>query len=155
MGNQTTVKPSTVIFDIDGTLANIEHRVHYVDGSSGKKDFNAFYDAMVSDLPNFGIVQMARMYHANGWHITICTGRPEQYRRQTVDWLGSVGIFYDVLRMRPDDQRFRPDFEIKEDMLADIITSHDILFAVDDRQQVVDMWRRNDILCLQVADGKY
>jgi len=25
----------------------------------------------------------------------------------------------------------------------------------DDRQQVVDMWRQNDLTCFQVADGNF
>jgi|TARA_R110000823_G_scaffold205986_1_gene336775 hypothetical protein len=60
--------------------------------------------------------------------------------------------------MRPNKQRSVPDYEIKQGMLDGIlnhVSKENILYAVDDRQQVVDMWRSNGITCLQCAVGNF
>ena len=142
-----------IIFDVDGTLADCEHRRHFVTGK--KKDFNAFYDAMGDDPVKEEIRGLCNMYCLHNWHIIICTGRPESYRAITKKWLKDHSVFYNELRMRPDNRRNYPDFEIKQDMLNEIREEREVVIAIDDRNQVVDMWRRNGITCLQVADGDF
>ena len=145
----------TIIFDIDGTLADIEHRRHLVDGSK-KKDFDAFYDEMIADNININVWELYSLYATSGqWCVVICTGRPEKYREVTEYWLKSYKITYDRLLMRPDDRRFDPDYQIKTRMLEDLRKTHDIQIAVDDRDQVVKMWRQHSITCFQVADGDF
>ena len=156
----------TVIFDIDGTLADIEHRRHFVTGK--KKDFDAFNAAMINDTPNQPIVELLWMCEAAERQIIFCTGRMEQFRRITRDflldlhYLRSTSLLgtkrWHSLMMRPDNRRHDPDKDIKQDMLNEILKTVDksnILFAVDDRQRVVDMWRSNGITCLQVAEGNF
>ena len=174
----------TVIFDIDGTLADIEHRRHFVEGK--KKDFDSFNAAMVNDTPNAPIVDLMWMCEDAAKQIIFCTGRMEQYREVTRNFLldkcdlalsynGADGLgehFYGFpytresierhidtyLIMRPDERRHDPDHQIKQEMLAEILKTVDksnILYAVDDRQRVVDMWRSNGLTCLQVAEGNF
>lgn len=154
MGTYDIPAPA-VIFDIDGTLANCNHRRHFVDGTHDKKDFDAFYDAMALDTINYKIHQMCNMYYMNDWHVIICTGRPEKYREITEKWLKSYGVFYKELLMRPDELRYSPDYLIKEDMLATIRLEREVHFCVDDRKQVVDMYRRNGCLVLQCDTGEF
>ena len=144
---------NAVIFDVDGTLADCEHRRHFVSGK--KKDFDAFYDAMAHDPVNEIVRGLCNMYYLNTWHIIICTGRPESYRETTESWLKQYGILYHELKMRPDERRHDPDYEIKQDMLDEIRLVRPVMLAVDDRNQVVSMWRRNGIPCFQVADGDF
>ena len=144
---------SAVIFDMDGTLADCEPRRHFVTGK--KKYFDKFYDAMGEDLPNKVICGLCNMYFLNDWHVIICTGRPEKYRVITEKWLSDHGVFYKELLMRPDERRCDPDFEIKQDMLNEILKARKVHAAIDDRNQVVDMWRRNGITCMQVAEGDF
>jgi len=169
----------TVIFDIDGTLADIEHRRHFVTGK--KKDFDAFNAAMVNDTPNQPIVDLLWMCESDAKQIIFCTGRMEQFREVTRNFLldkcwysaaynelfdednwytrESIEAHLDTyLMMRPDNRRHDPDKDIKQDMLNEILNTVDksnILYAVDDRQRVVDMWRSNGITCLQVAEGNF
>tara|TARA_R100001460_G_scaffold226_4_gene1020 strand:- start:6475 stop:7104 length:630 start_codon:yes stop_codon:yes gene_type:complete len=169
----------TVIFDIDGTLADIEHRRHFVTGK--KKDFDAFNAAMEWDTPNEPIVDLLWMCEDSAKQIIFCTGRMEQYREVTRNFLldkcSYEGSYHDdlyadegytresieahldtYLMMRPDNRRHDPDKDIKQDMFNEILKTVDksnILFAVDDRQRVVDMWRSNGITCLQVAEGNF
>jgi len=142
-----------VIFDMDGTLANVVHRRHFVEGK--KKYFKTFHEHMIHDTKNEVVAGTCNQYYMNNWHIIICTGRPEKYRELTEKWLKDHGIFYKELRMRPDDETSRPDFEVKQDMLNDILKTRTVRLAVDDRQQVVDMWRRNGIVCYQCDVGDF
>lgn len=148
-----SAETKAVIFNIDGTLADVEHRRPLVSGK--KKDFDAFYDAMWKDPVKDHIRGLCNMYYLNTWHIIICTGRPEEYREITEKWLNDHGIFYNELLMRPDERRHDPDFSVKQTMLDQIRKTREVCVAVDDRNQVVDMWRRNGITCLQVAEGDF
>ena len=173
----------TVIFDIDGTLADIEHRRHFVEGK--KKDFDSFNAAMVNDTPNAPIVDLMWMClgRFDLTQVIFCTGRMEQYREVTRNFLlddceveDFLSLVMDKHRhkpkyrrmvedtldvfliMRPDERRHDPDHQIKQEMLDDILKTVDksnILYAVDDRQRVVDMWRSNGLTCLQVAEGNF
>jgi len=146
----------TALFDIDGTLADIEHRTHFVSGK--QKDFDAFFEAMVDDVPNKPIVELLKSLERQ-FQIVFVTGRPERYREVTESFLEGIGSpVCNNLIMRPDDQRYIPDYEVKQNLLDELLKEIDkenIIFAVDDRQQVVDMWRANDITTLQVADGNF
>ena len=144
----------TVIFDIDGTLADITHRVPL----ARAKKFDEFFEAMDGDVHNAPIVALHQMVQKQGYQIIYCTGRPDQYRKGTLAFLETVTATKPLLLMRPDKDRFIPDSEAKQDMLDGILTrmsKDNILFTVDDRQKVVDFWRANGITCLQCADGKF
>ena len=151
----------TVIFDIDGTLADITHRVHLAQA----KKFNEFFDAMVDDVPNGPIVALLNGILNTGsldtyLQVIYCTGRPEKYRKVTQSFIDDIQRYSRdcPLLMRPNKQRSVPDYEIKQGMLDGIlnhVSKENILYAVDDRQQVVDMWRSNGITCLQCAVGNF
>src|SRR5690349_19887667 len=100
-----------VIVDIDGTLADVCHRLHHIVGP-GKKDWKAFFEGMDRDTP---IKAMVRRVHTleQTHDILIVTGRPEHYRRRTEKWLARHGIGYRRLFMRPDGDH-RPDYTVKE-----------------------------------------
>ena len=143
----------TIIFDIDGTLSDCEHRKHFIIGK--KKDFDSFYNAMGDDTVKENIRALCNMYFLSMWNVIICTGRPESYKKITEDWLKDNRVFYNELKMRSDERQNERDVEIKQDMLNEILTKFEVFVAVDDRNQVVDMWRRNGITCLQVAEGNF
>ncbi len=145
---------SAVIVDIDGTLADVEHRRHFVSGD--KKDFDAFYEAMGEDTPVTPVIQLVRMYRRDGYSILLCTGRPERYRGVTEKWLISAGVNFDWLHMRPKDQEYTPDHQIKLAMLERLRTDgYDPQVAIDDRDQVVQMWREEGLVALQCAEGEF
>lgn len=153
------VKPC-VIFDIDGTLADVEHRRRFVDGTTGKKDFKTFYEHMVNDTPLTTTIGLCNMLQLHGWPIIFCTGRPERYRVITEKWLKNMGILAPVdtttLYMRPEGQDYAPDYKVKEEMLEQLLSKgYAPKMAFDDRDQVVQMWRRRGIQCYQVAVGNF
>src|ERR1035437_5708817 len=105
-----------VIFDIDGTLSNPEHRLHFV--RDGRKDWDAFLAGMGEDDPVSSIVDLARIV-SQDCSVLVCTGRPEKYREVTEWWLEDFGVAYSALYMRPDNDT-RPDHVIKSQILDGI-----------------------------------
>lgn len=142
------MKPA-VIFDIDGTLSDPTHRLHHVIGA--KRDWPAFFGGIQDDGVNESIRWLLWKLDQTV-AIIIVTGRPENYRAQTEAWLAQHMIEYENLYMRPADDT-RPDYVIKSQILDGIIADgYDIKLTVDDRQQVVDMWRERGLTCLQCKE---
>ena len=142
-----------VIFDVDGTLMDIEHRrVHL---QNGNNDWEAFNNAMEHDIPNFQIMQIAKEMSDNGHEIVICSARNERHREITESQITNCGVNFGHCFLRGDDD-FRPDEVFKQDVLDALIAQDwkpDLVF--DDRNKVVDMWRRNGLVCVQVAEGDF
>jgi hypothetical protein len=137
-----------VIFDIDGTLADVRHRLHYV--SHGGKDWPGFFAMMGDDPVHQPVARLLRLVHAE-LPVVLCSGRPEDYRDATERWLSRHGLPYARLYMRAKGD-FRQDAVIKRQILAGIREDgFEPILVVDDRQQVVDMWREEGLTCLQVA----
>ena len=144
----------TIVFDIDGTLADIEHRRKYLDEE--RPNWAKFNAEMGDDTPNHAIVNLYNtLWQSNMYDIIIVTGRNEHFRKATETWFAWNEIPFDRILMRPDRDN-RADYIIKEEIL-DILLSEgkEIAFTVDDRQQVVDMWRRRGITCLQCDKGDF
>jgi len=147
-------KQKAIIVDLDGTLCDSSHRKHFVE-TDGKKDWNKFYDGMVDDPINqwcYDIISTV------GYYIIFVTGRPSKYRKMTYDWLKKHTIYdssNSILLMRPNEN-FEKDSIIKERLYKEEIKPRfDIQFCIDDRKQVVDMWRSNGLVCLQCAEGNF
>ncbi len=144
----------TILFDIDGTLASIDHRRIFLDETPPNwKQFNA---QMGEDIPNQNVVNLYRtLWDSNRYEIIIVTGRNEKFRPVTETWLTWNEISFERLLMRADNDS-RADHIIKEEILDTLLNEgKDIAFTVDDRQQVVDMWRRRGITCLQCDVGDF
>ncbi|MGR9215060.1 phosphatase domain-containing protein (plasmid) [Rhizobium leguminosarum] len=143
-----------VVFDIDGTLADVSQRRRHLEGS--EPDWKRFHASMDMDTPNLAIVELYKaLWSTARFKIVLTSGRHERARQYTEKWLFWNHIPFDTLYMRPNEDG-RPDHLLKQDFLSQITKAHGmILFAVDDRQQVVDMWRRNGIACLQCAPGDF
>ncbi|GHF17922.1 hypothetical protein GCM10017044_10510 [Kordiimonas sediminis] len=143
-----------VLFDVDGTLADIAHRRHFV--QNGKKDWRAFFKHMGDDTPNAPVVGLYQALQASDrYDLVIVSARPDNYRELTEQWLVWNGISFDRLIMRKETDN-RPDTEVKKDILDMLLAEgREIAFVVDDRDCVVDMWRQNGIACLQCAPGAF
>jgi predicted kinase len=138
-------KGNTIIVDIDGTLAHRCDR-QWFDYSKVDQDE---LDVTVSGIVN--------AYAKMGYTILIVSGREatdECYHR-TNTWLKKHNIpFYDLMMRKEGD--FRRDSIVKKEIYDnDIKGKFDVEFVLDDRQQVVDMWREIGLKCLQVAPGNF
>ena len=139
------------IFDIDGTLADVSERVHHV--RQKPRNWNAFFAGMAQDKAVRSIVRLCNLLHDAGVRVILCSGRPEQFRNETVGWLAREGVQYDELRLRRRGDR-RSDTLAKQQMLAGIDLAS-VLFIVEDRSSVVEMWRAQGLVCLQCAPGEF
>jgi hypothetical protein len=144
-----------VIFDLDGTIALIDHRRHFVAGKSQvtDEDWRNFFAACVDDEPNLPVITTLRALHYQGYEIVILSGRSSEVRSETVAWLKKHQIPYHGLYMRLAGDH-KPDEKLKEELLEKF-TKETILCVFDDRQKVVDMWRSKGITCFQVAPGDF
>ena len=140
-----------VVFDIDGTLADVSERLHHV--RKQPKDWDAFFEGMAQDKAIRSMVRLCNILHAAGLTIILCTGRLERHRGETVAWLKQEGVRYHELLMRKDGDR-RSDVVAKREMLAHVDKGR-ILFVVEDRSRVVEMWRSEGLVCLQCAPGEF
>lgn len=141
-----------IIFDIDGTIANCDHRRHFV--SNGNSDWDSFRDHTVNDTPIQWVCDIAKAFHTAGHGVIFVSARDNAQRdvtkNQITDW---IGITDPILFMRPDGDT-TPDDVFKRGVL-DIVRDHigcdpDLVF--DDRNRVVDMWRDAGIPVFQVVD---
>lgn len=156
------------IFDLDGTLALIEHRRHHVEGT--QKDWRAFFAACVHDEPNTPVINTLQALRRGGAEIWIWSGRSDEVRAQTVEWLCKHGCFGkpngflpawpfgapERFRMRRHGDH-RPDVEVKREWLAEIEPPEwkRLTAVFDDRASVVSMWRDAGVPCFQVAPGEF
>lgn len=150
-----------ILCDIDGTAANIDHRRFLVEGKKEGKKVNwpRFFDEMVNDIPNEWCQELLDAMVSVGHEIVFISGRPDDYREQTTAWLKQYypTVYSGRLYMRPAGN-YDADYLIKEEILAaqfDDAALENILFVLDDRQQVVDMWRRHDLTVLQCDEGAF
>ena len=140
-----------VVFDIDGTLADISERVHHV--RRKPKNWNAFNAGMAQDKAIHSMTRLCNILYASGLHIILCSGRNERNRPETVEWLSRQGVNYHELLLRKDED-FRSDAIVKREILGTLDKSK-ILFVVEDRSKVVEMWRAEGLVCLQCAPGEF
>lgn len=147
-----------VIFDIDGTLSDCEHRRHLVDLKrydikDAKSDWPEFFRRADQDQviePIRTLLLQLRPFN----HIVLCTGRDEGQRALTVRWLAEKAVPYSALFMRTRGD-YRPDHVIKLELLDKIREFYKPWLVVDDRNSVVAMWRKAGLTCLQCAEGDF
>lgn len=137
------------IFDLDGTLANLDHRISLVKNNIGVKDWPKFFENCDKDKVNDWVADLFRMVKPHG-EILILSGRSHEALEKTKKWLISNNIMYDYIALRPPKD-YRPDEIVKLEMLEEFLRDKDykVQFIVDDRQKVVDMWRANGYNVLQ------
>lgn len=145
----TVTHPPIVIFDIDGTIADLAHRRHYMKPPPGeKKNHRAFYAEVANDKPIFEVIEWATRLYDAGYMVLLVSGRDNDCALETEDWLRAWGPPYDYLFMRPGGNH-ADDVIIKTDILNKIlkvVPKARIEFAVDDRPRVIEyVWRKNGI----------
>lgn len=141
--------PKIVIFDLDGTLAH----------ANGKRDYFDWYKCDRDDLDR--VVYETYLMHKNaGDRIFIITGRSEEARPSTEEWLDFYGIAYEQLLMRKKEHNGKPDFRKDNIVKKEIYNDHikgkfNVQVIYDDRQQVVNMWRSLGLKVYQVSKGDF
>lgn len=146
-------RSEVVLFDVDGTLADCSHRVHYVRNTP--KNWKKFFDGMELDALNKPI---ADLYHTlSGYYPTIImSGRPANYQLITERWLHAYGIhdYHAAFFRNYNDSR--NDAIVKRELYEKYVAPYfTVKYVVDDRASVCDMWRSLGLTVLQVAKGDF
>ena len=143
-----------VIFDLDGTLALIQHRRPLVEGP--KKDWAGFFKACVDDKPYEAVIETYNALRDQGHTMWIYSGRSDEVEQDTVSWLYDNDIEFARLRMRGQGDH-QPDEKLKMAWLKrDFPIDYKSLLCVfEDRDRMVKMWRNEGIPCFQVAPGDF
>lgn len=145
-------RPPAVIVDMDGTLSDPTHRRPLA--TEKPKDWARFHDLCGEDSLQTHVGVTVNLLKA-AYKVVIVTGRPRQCEAVTRGWLDRHRVAFDALFMRADDD-YRRDEIVKEEILdREILPAFRPVFAIDDRDRVVAMWRRRGIPCFQVAEGNF
>jgi len=134
-----------VIVDIDRTLCDIELEPTHEWGS--RKPYE--WGRVVEDIPIEPICQLVRNIQHN-YHIVLLTGRSEEAREGTEEWLRDNFISYDKLLMKDAGSYENTAITKCRTYIKDIKDEYDVAFAIDDDPNIVDMWKKEGILCLKV-----
>ena len=165
-----------IVFDLDGTLAGTDHRLHFIEQQP--KDWDSFFGACLEDAPLWPAIFVLEAMLSHDHRIEIWTGRSEGWggsvKEKTRLWLARhmprVGVvtyppneFFRTthdrmridLRMRGYEDH-RNDYDLKKAWLAEAREQNrapELVF--EDRDRVVEMWRSEGVACFQVAPGDF
>ncbi|MFN2636826.1 MAG: AAA family ATPase [Gemmatimonadaceae bacterium] len=136
--------PRAILVDIDGTVALMADR-------------SPFDETRVhEDLPNLPVIHLVRDLYATGRQVVFLSGRTDACKAETARWLQThVGVPYEGLHMRRAGDG-RKDSVVKAELFDEHVREvYDVACVLDDRDQVVRMWRDLGLTVLQVADGNF
>lgn len=143
---------NTYVFDMDGTLALVDHRRELLDGE--RPDWHSFNKASLFDPPNEAVSNVLRSLYSSGFQIWIVSGRSDSAELETRGWLTKHAIPFHHLLMRSASDS-RPDDILKREWALAYDFPEIVLAVFDDRNSVVQMWRNLHIPCFQVAEGEF
>lgn len=136
-------RPRAILVDIDGTVALAQGRSPYDEGR------------VHEDLPNLPVIAVATALVAQGNALVFMSGRTAGCREATLLWLRQYFTCEFALFMRPVGDT-RKDSLVKVELFdAHVRLQFQVTCVLDDRNQVVDMWRALGLTCLQVAPGDF
>ena len=134
--------PDAILVDMDGTLAIIGDR----------SPFDA--KSCDLDLPNYPVLETVQKWQ-DSRTIIVMSGRTDDSKEKTEAWLHKYGVKYQHIYMRVTGD-IRKDSVIKQELYQTYIKDkYNVSFILDDRQQVVDMWRGLGLTVFQVAEGDF
>jgi hypothetical protein len=144
-----------VVFDLDGVLANGDHRQHLLNPERGKrKDWKTFFSRAGEDLLIEEVASLTVLLDPALQRVLL-TARPTTIQELTLDWLSRHSIRWDLLVMRRDGD-FSPSPEAKRDAVRELrAAGFEILLALDDDRRNVEMFHAEGIRCLYIHSGYY
>lgn len=154
-----------IILDLDGTVADCRHRQHFAQAG----EWDDFHKRCEHDATFSAVADLVRTLNnttttgagidADVIEFVALTGRTEDYRKQTIDWLQNHDLFVDHLLMRQSND-FKSDVEMKIELLElhygskeKVLSS--VWFVLEDRDKVVDGLRNYGLEVWQVRPGGY
>ncbi len=135
--------PKAVLVDLDGTVALLNDRSPYDE------------TRVSQDEPNPRIIELVHLLAFAGNYLVFMSGRTAGCMHDTMTWLDAQGFEDYHLYMRNVSDT-RKDAVVKLELFNTNIRDYfDVQLAIDDRDQVVELWRSLGLTCLQVAPGDF
>tara|TARA_X000000950_G_C13797712_1_gene612128 strand:+ start:702 stop:1133 length:432 start_codon:yes stop_codon:yes gene_type:complete len=135
-----------ILCDIDGTVANNDHRQHFLEG---KKDWEGFFSELSNDLPITSVIEKINDHHKDGHEIVFLTGRPQRYRYSTTLWLSEYFNFDFRLLMRPDNDQ-KNKIEVKRKIFLEELSAEKILYVYENDLELISMWKEFNLNTVDV-----
>lgn len=132
-----TSNKNIVICDIDGTVANNDHRQHLLQGF---KTWDKFFAHLSEDLPISEVIEFVINLHDEGKDVVFVTGRPARYEKATRKWLEKYFDFEIKLIMRQDKDK-RNKIDVKKEIFLENFKSEDIFLVIDNDRDLIKMWQ--------------
>ena len=145
-----TGKRRCVIVDIDGTLADVDHRLHHIRGK--RKKWKKFFSLMSKDGPIKEVIDQVKEL-AKDHDIYLVSGRPDDYLEETLAWLKLHEVPFKDLYMRESGD-YRPDFVVKQEILDANFDKREVELVIEDRPSVIRMWKSNGLKVQDVGTGR-
>jgi hypothetical protein len=144
-----------VVFDLDGVLANGDHRQHLLNPKpGGRKDWKTFFsragdDALIAEVAALTVLLDPAL------HRVLLTARPTSIQDITLEWLSRMSIKWDLLVMRREGD-FSPSPDAKRTAVHEL-RDHGfaLLLAFDDDRRNVDMLHAEGVPCIYIHSGYY
>jgi len=185
MSSSNMTERNIIIFDLDGTLANVSVRRSLADSAKAKvlgevthpyadkelvqqaneawwHEWEGVSANIQYDRPS-PVADILRGFHMlNRFHIVIFSGRNNRLHNVTLRWLDKHRIHFDDFFIRPAND-MRPDEVLKNEMLMSKPEGwrRRVRVIFDDRNKVVKEWKKLALLpehsfsVVQVADGDF
>ena len=129
--------------DVDGTIA--------IKGDRSPYDESKVYE----DEIDTAVYNVLKVFGRDEYPIIILSGRKDSCRGSTENWLEKYNIQYKELYMRKIHDNRQDSIVKREIFEAHIQNKYNVLVCLDDRNQVVDLWRSIGIPCFQVWYGNF
>lgn len=150
------MKNKIVIVDVDGTITNCKDRV---DKYLSVQDYEGFLMHCGEDKPNKDIIELVELLSTK-YKIVFLTGREHRVNDITQKWIK------DNIKLECPNSKiiYRKDYDLRHDMIvkpenlkAYLAKNPDeeVFLILEDRNSVVDIWRKLGFRCLQVAEGNF
>ena len=154
-----------VIFDIDGTLLNIEHRLKFIKQSP--KDWKGFRDPVQKrwDEPILPMIDLFNALWFGGHTVLLASGRTKDEELDTREtlkrWMPHIvesaegGYEYEIPGWFRSISDYREDAVVKREYLDDMrLHGFEPTLVFDDRPSVIRMWREAGLQVADVGHGK-
>jgi uncharacterized HAD superfamily protein len=146
------MKQKALIVDLDGTLADIRVRLKHIEGA--KKDWKSFNKSIETDDLHEWCREIVKRFSVDH-KIIIVSGRIDSLIKETEQWLKKFEVPFDEIYLRPATDH-RSDTVVKKEIYEKMIMDkYHVVFVLEDRQKVVDMWRGEGLVVLQCAQGNF
>ena len=135
-----------ILCDIDGTIANNNHRQHLL---GEFKDWDKFFYEMSNDEPIDEVIRLVKEEKKCFNTICFLTGRPERYREATETWLKKYFDEGFNLLMREDGD-LRNKIEIKRELFINNFNINQIVTCFENDLELIQLWQELGVRVVDV-----